>query len=97
MWNYRVVKQLAPEIEGLDPALTSMYGVREIYYADNTDLAPNGYTTNEISAHGSTRSELREDLDRWLRAFSKPVLIVSDEGQFVGEEAPLAPLGVTLP
>lgn len=70
MWNYRVVKEM---LKG-EP----YYLVAEVYYEEDNDDHPHSWT-GPVSPRGETREELKEDLNRWLKAFSKPVLVAAGE------------------
>lgn len=67
-WNYRIIKTT---IGGEDS-----YGIHEVYYDENGK--PKMYSEDPIPAHGETLTELREDMDRLLQAFEKPIISSDD-------------------
>jgi hypothetical protein len=64
-WNHRVVRRVYKyEIE---------YSIHEAYYGLNKDDKPS-ITTESIAPYGESMAELRETLQRMLKALDKPVL-----------------------
>ena len=82
MWNYRVVKQVQSD----DPDGDVTYAVHQVHYRDDSDDHPESWTLSGVSPRGETREELAADLQRWLVAFTKPVLVV--DKRFTGETEP---------
>jgi hypothetical protein len=69
-WNHRVVRQIR---DG-----ETFYGIHEVFYGlpDESDA---GWTEDPISPVGETVEELRETLERMMRALDKPVILDDDE------------------
>jgi hypothetical protein len=66
-WNHRVVRRVYPG--ALDGEVA--YQIHEAYYGiEDKPLI----STEPDHPHGETPEELREDLERMLRALDKPVL-----------------------
>jgi hypothetical protein len=76
-WNYRVLRQERP-LPGMD-YVEVFYAVHEVYYREANDNHPHSWTKGAVSPKGETREELQDDLNRWLKAFSKPMLIIRTE------------------
>jgi hypothetical protein len=66
-WNHRVVKKHYPETD------ETFYTIHEAHYNDNGDLY--GYTEGGVDPCGESIEELRETLNRMLRALDQPVLV----------------------
>lgn len=64
-WNYRVVEK------------DGYYGMHEAFY-DEKDKKPHSITQNEMSPHGDTLNELKDDLQKFLEALEKPILHYKD-------------------
>ena len=62
-WNYRVVEK------------DGFYGIHEAYYDDDK---PTSITQNEMSPHGETLDELKDDVKKHLEALDKPILHYED-------------------
>jgi hypothetical protein len=62
-WNYRVTIK------------DGCYGIHEAYYEDGK---PHSITQNEMSPHGDTLDELKDDLQKFLEALDKPILHYKD-------------------
>lgn len=72
-WNYRVVRRehkVGKEIE-------VEFSIHEVYY-DVLGSGPVAITSRSIGPGGSTRKELKFDVDRITLALSKPVLRYED-------------------
>lgn len=67
MWNYRVFHEVCHG--------ENVYSIIECYY-DSQGKAT--MRSDAHSAHGETPEELKEDLQRMLRAFDKPTLTEAD-------------------
>ena len=67
-WNHRVVKRTYPE-----PSGETFYQIHEAYYGLNGSGKPS-ITVDPMYAIGESVDELRETLQRMLRALDKPVL-----------------------
>lgn len=63
-WDYRLFKEPTPDGS---PWLT----FREVYYRKGVPIS---YSANEIAAHGLTVEEVREQLQRMLRALDMPLV-----------------------
>jgi len=63
-WNHRVVKRIYP--------MDTMYGIHETYYEDDDSVM--GITENPTPVVGESVEELRETLERMLKALDEPVL-----------------------
>ena len=63
-WNHRVIKHT--EKDGI-----VWYGVHEVYYTNDKPVA---CTQEAMNPYGETAEELKEDLERMLRACEKPIL-----------------------
>jgi hypothetical protein len=70
VWNHRVVRR---EHDTLDPDDRFSYQIHEAYYEDG-NRKPYAITLDPVAAYGSTVEELREELERMLRAVKHPVL-----------------------
>jgi hypothetical protein len=69
-WNHRVVRRTI--IEAGKPV--EWFGIHECFYGLPDESDP-GWTDEPISVEGETVDELRETLERMLRALDKPVII----------------------
>jgi len=70
-WEYRFARTIVPPLkEGLEPI--EQFHVIEVYYDAGAKI-PSGYAM-EIQPHGESRSELKEDLQRMIKAALKPVI-----------------------
>ena len=65
-WNYRVVCRKFPNDEYI-------YNIHEAYYEDGSDT-PHSITTNPCYPEGDSTEELKKDIERFMKAFSRPVL-----------------------
>jgi hypothetical protein len=66
-WNYRVLKKT-------DPATgETIYTIHEVYYDDAGK--PETCTENSVAPMGESLAELKRDMDHYLLALSKPVLM----------------------
>jgi hypothetical protein len=66
-WNHRVVKKHYPETD------ETFFTIHESHYNDNGDLY--GYTESGVDPCGESIEDLRDILNRMLRALDKPVLV----------------------
>lgn len=72
-WNHRVIKRETTYRRGESDEITEIaFGIVEAYYDDAGKL--NGYTEDDIAPYGETLEELRENLQRMLKALDKEVL-----------------------
>lgn len=73
-WNHRVIQRKQVIFPDAPDEYTEIsFGIVECYYHDNHDIS--GYTVNDIAPYGETVDELRESLERMLRALDRPILI----------------------
>jgi hypothetical protein len=75
-WNHRVVRHKI-EYSGSDTGekpVEYWYGIHEAYYLAGNDSDRPSITKDAIEPYGESPGELREDLERMLHAFEKPVL-----------------------
>lgn len=89
--NHRAVKTYYPDMD------ETFFMVHEVHYNDNGDLT--NCTVDGVCPRGESLEELREELNRMLRALDKPVL-VNDEIVFASltdneDENDLTKNGVT--
>lgn len=68
-WNHRIIKYT-------DGEGTTHFGIHEVYYGPTG--RPEMYTESASAPYGESLYELREDLQRMLAAFDKPVLTDDD-------------------
>ena len=66
VWNHRVFKET-------QPGGTPWYTIREVYYP-KIGGKPDSWTADAIAAGGETVEELRDELQRMLRATEQPVI-----------------------
>lgn len=66
-WNYRVVKKHYPDTD------ETCFTIHEAHYNDNGELY--AYTESGVDPCGESIEELRELLNRMLRALDNPVLV----------------------
>ena len=72
-WNHRVIsKQVPADIKG---NTETAYEIHEVYY--NEEGIPTSCTVDGITAFGETVEELKETLERMLKATEKPILEMS--------------------
>jgi len=64
-WNYRVVKHISHPEHGDE------YAIFEVYYDKRGK--PEMMSFDPIAPHGETVDELKDDLDRMIEAFGRPV------------------------
>ena len=64
-WNYRVVEK------------DGYFGIHEAFY-NGKDKKPDSITQNEMSPHGETFEELKEDFQMFAKALDKPTLHYED-------------------
>jgi hypothetical protein len=65
-WNYRIIAT-ASKLNSYHE-----YSIHEVYYDENGII--NSWTENSVGAHGDSKQELQEDLQRMLKASTLPVL-----------------------
>ncbi len=70
-WNFRVLRK---ERENAGVKWVT-FCVHEVYY---TDSKPTMCSEDEMAPHGETLDELKEDMERFQQAFTKPVLNYED-------------------
>lgn len=63
-WNYRVIHTVINDEHFFD--------IHEVYYDDNGE--PKFVTEDSVAPMGNTLDELKEDLQHYLLALSKPIL-----------------------
>lgn len=70
-WNHRVVRRTVTE------AGTSIdwLGIHECFYDEGRE----GWTENPVAVEGETLDDLRETLERMLRALDKPIIDGTDD------------------
>lgn len=68
-WNHRVVKRIVKDFD----ENVEWFGIHEVFYglADESDAS---WTEEPISVEGESMDELRETLERMLRALDKPII-----------------------
>lgn len=77
-WNHRVMRHKYASPESGEAEV--MLAIHEVYYKDQTRddqkiIADDvGYTENPVSVTGESIEELRDTLQRMLKALDKPVL-----------------------
>ncbi len=64
-WNYRVVEK------------DGFFGIHESYY-DDDNKKPTSISQNEMSPHGVTLDELKDNVKKYAEAFDKPILHYKD-------------------
>jgi hypothetical protein len=74
-WNHRVFK---------NDSQFDVYDIREVFYDENGK--PDGYTMEPVYPAGNTIGELREELERMLKALKRPVLSEADFEPSSGDE-----------
>jgi hypothetical protein len=60
-WNNRVIKR------------DNKLGIHEVYYSENDEMI--SWTIDSIIPGGETIEDLKEELQRFMRASKKPILI----------------------
>lgn len=73
-WNHRVVRRTV--IECGEPV--QWYGIHECFYGLSDESDP-GWTDEPIAVEGESVDELRETLERMLRALDKPIIIDNEK------------------
>lgn len=71
-WNHRVIVRF--ESNG-----TPYFEIHECYYEDQNREIPTSWTENAIPVHGDNIDELKETLERMLRACNTPILIETSD------------------
>ena len=66
-WNYRVLERKDKKTG------EKTYAIHEVYYNENGN--PDGCTKNSIAPMGESLEELKGDIEYYLRALKKPVLV----------------------
>ena len=79
-WNHRVMRRVYPNDE-------VMYQIYEVFY--NADGSIWGFTNDPVDPCGETVEEVRESLERMLRALDRPVLDWHDQSTDPREEDPV--------
>lgn len=69
-WNYRIVRRRFRRKYSSE----TLYQVHEAHYYPGRKTVPNLITIDPVDAHGGNKKELKESLERMLRALDKPVL-----------------------
>ena len=67
-WNFRVIRK---EIDYPNGTKYVTFGIYEVYY---TEGKPTACTMEMMSPHGETLDELKQDIEWYQLALSKPVL-----------------------
>jgi hypothetical protein len=75
-WNHRVVRRTVMEFD--QPV--EWFGIHEVFYGSSDESDP-GWTDEPISVEGESIDELRETLERMLRALDRPVIIDNEKEQ----------------
>ena len=75
-WNNRVIFHKEE-----NPA-HSYYAIHECFY-DDGELVPHSWTENPIAIIGDNIEEIRETLDRMIRATERPILTEQDGNKLV--------------
>jgi len=73
VWNHRIVKRVYHHASGDE----TTYQIHEVYY-DEIGSEPTNITLDPIAPLGETVEELKEELNRMLRALEHPVLNYED-------------------
>lgn len=68
-WNHRVVKRIVREFD----EDVEWFGVHEVFYGLPGESEPS-WTDEPISVKGESIDELRETLERMLRALDRPII-----------------------
>jgi hypothetical protein len=71
VWNHRVIRH---EENG-----EVWYAIHECFYEKPDDDSNLSWTENEIAPIGETVDELRETLERMLKALDKPILTIQGD------------------
>lgn len=74
-WNYRVVEYYSNENPGnfdIPEEEKYFYHIHEVYYDEEGNIQ--AWSENPDHPFGLTDNELKEDLNKMLEAFNKPVL-----------------------
>ncbi len=66
-WNYRVIKKF------YEKADATTFEIHEVYYDKNHKIE--GWTESAVGPSGETVSELKEDIEHFVRALQKPTLM----------------------
>lgn len=66
-WNHRVIRTVHEH--------EILFGIHEVYYED---AIPYMVTVNPVGVVGETMEELKEEMNRFLIALTKPILEYSD-------------------
>lgn len=72
-WNYRVVRRIREHNE----TKWIVFGIHEVYYRDGEPVM---VTVDPQAPHGETLEELKQDLEWYQRALTKPILNYEDIG-----------------
>lgn len=67
-WNYRIVKTAFEQGD--------RYAIHEVYYDANGN--PTSHTVEPACPLGDTLEELRAEMERYLKAMDRPIIIGSD-------------------
>lgn len=78
-WNHRVVRRTHPPVLKKGKVIASAYveyAIHEAYYPSDEEPTgkPDSITEEAVEPSGETLKELKNDLERMLRATKKPVL-----------------------
>lgn len=70
-WNYRIIVT-----RFVSHPNEEEFNIHEVYY--NNEGAIEAWSTKPTPPHGSTKTELKEDLHAMLKAFDKPALYMEE-------------------
>ncbi len=66
-WNYRIIKKTDKETD------SRFYRIHEVFYSDDHSIE--SWTEGPVNPFGESLAGLREDVNYFLSAFRKPVLV----------------------
>lgn len=69
-WNYRIMRHT-------DAFGRQFFAIHEAYYNDHGEVG--AWTEEAVGAYGETLEELRDDLEKMIRALDYPVIEVKHE------------------
>ena len=75
-WNHRVIREKAPPEEAEVSDEEYYYTIREVFYDD--DGKPELVTEEAMVPWGTTVDELKQDVEWFSKALSRPVLNYED-------------------
>lgn len=87
-WNYRVfqTQYQIKFIREKEPHLEDVFTIHEVYYDDDDKITLISADSRGISPSGDTSAGLRGDIQKMLRAVTKPILTPKDIPGYVYEK-----------